>query len=100
MGISGNISFVYNSDRIVRYSVTLNQICTRASRIIPIIIIIVAEALFFLVLVSPVTALDWTTETVDSSGDVGWYTSLALDNSGNPRISYMDWTNRHLKYAA
>jgi len=100
MGISGNISFIYNSDRIVRYSVTFNQISTRASRIVPIIIIIVAEALFFLVLVSPVTALDWTTETVDSPGDVGWYTSLALDSSGNPRISYMDWTNRHLKYAA
>jgi PGF-pre-PGF domain-containing protein len=100
MGISGNIFFVYSSDHIARYSVTLNQIYLRASMIVPIIIIVVAEAAFFLVLVSPVTALDWTTETVDSPGDVGWYTSLALDNAGNPRISYMDWTNRHLKYAA
>jgi PGF-pre-PGF domain-containing protein len=50
-------------------------------------------------MVSPVTALDWTTETVDSAGDVGRYTSLALDDTGNPRISYFDGTNSHLKYA-
>ena len=51
------------------------------------------------------TALDggnsrgWSIETVDSDGDVGWYTSLALDDSDHPHISYTIWSVTDLKYA-
>ncbi|MDD1696812.1 MAG: PKD domain-containing protein [Methanoregula sp.] len=83
-----------------RYQATGNQICTADSSTVQTMIIIAVKAIFFLVLVYPGTALDWTNETVDSPGNVGWYTSLALDNSGNPHISYLDWTNGHLKYAS
>lgn len=58
--------------------------------------------LLFLVLlaflgISTVSAA-WNIQTIDNSGNVGEYTSLALDLSGYPHISYYDDNNLDLKY--
>lgn len=41
----------------------------------------------------------WITETVDAAGEVGYFPSLAYDDSGTPHISYFDETNNDVKYA-
>ncbi|MFC1738701.1 hypothetical protein ACFL1G_06600 [Planctomycetota bacterium] len=52
-------------------------------------------------LIKPALAgLVWDINTVDSTGYVGAWTSIALDANDNPHISYQDITNYALKYAA
>ena len=41
----------------------------------------------------------WISETIDHSGNVGTWSSLALDADDLPHISYMDLSHLNLKYA-
>lgn len=47
----------------------------------------------------PVTATPFVHETVEFSGNVGQYCSLALDAQGNPHVSYYDASTTDLIYA-
>jgi hypothetical protein len=48
-----------------------------------------ALVLLLMMSIIPVSALLWTTETVDNIGNDGVGSSLQLDSAGNPHISYM-----------
>jgi len=70
-------------------------------------IAIVTTSLFLSALtLSSVSGVEWNIQTVDSAGDVGWDSSIAVNNTGNPRISYGDYTRNgphsvgDLKYAS
>ena len=41
----------------------------------------------------------WSTQLVDSAGDVGEFNDIAVDSQGRVHIAYRDETNRDLKYA-
>ena len=45
------------------------------------------------------TASNWDIGTVDTTGNVGRFTSIAIDSNDAVHISYMDLTNYDLKYA-
>ena len=62
--------------------------------------VIMAGSILVLMLLGYSSLYAWTISTVDSTGIVGTYTSIALDSSGYPHISYYDdFTNYDLKYA-
>ena len=41
----------------------------------------------------------WSREIVESTNDIGKFTSIALDSHGKPHITYRDTTNTQLRYA-
>jgi hypothetical protein len=65
--------------------------------------IVLTVFIFILIVFSEEVPLEnsssWMTQTVDSAGNVGFATSIALDSNNYPHISYYDYDNQSLKYA-
>jgi len=64
-----------------------------------IFLLSIAMAIIVMAIAPTTGAVNWTRETVDSYGDVGKCSSLALDKNGWPHISYHDHNDYALKYA-
>jgi len=47
-------------------------------------------AIIFALILAPNVGADWQIEVVDDVNGVGYFTSIALDSSGYPHISYLD----------
>ncbi len=76
---------------------------TRKTLTSGIVALLVCALLFGTMNISTETARGaeyWNFEVVDSDGDVGSFSSIAVDGNRRPRISYYDRTNGNLKYAA
>jgi hypothetical protein len=57
------------------------------------------SSVFVLVMMVPVPSAGNTIVSVDTTGIVGWETSMAIGADGLPVISYFDQTNKNLKVA-
>ena len=62
-------------------------------------VLILSLSLLYGVVYNGQVRADWVIQTVDGDDDVGEYNSLALDNGGNPHISYYDISQEAIKYA-
>lgn len=59
--------------------------------------------IFLIILLTPrivLAEMIWITETVDAQGNVGLFSSIAVDSSDNALIAYSDLTNRDLRIAS
>jgi putative cofactor-binding repeat protein len=57
--------------------------------------------LLFPFMILPIRAVSpWWIQVVDSTDNVGYYSSIALDSNGTPHIAYSDMSNWNLKYAS
>ncbi|MEW6407977.1 MAG: chitobiase/beta-hexosaminidase C-terminal domain-containing protein [Patescibacteria group bacterium] len=69
------------------------------SCMVKIFFVLSIAVLAFFALSQKTKAANWEITSIDSSNDVGEYSSIAIDTNGKVHISYIDETNRDLKYA-